>query len=90
MTLAAGLRAMSLQLAMAEVAAELALFAALGFFHFSLDDLAVDLTYFGRRMWRSNTEHRCHARGDARSLVDGAAIARLAAAHGGKPFATGR
>jgi adsorption protein B len=64
---------MSLQLAMAEVAAELALFAALGFFLFSLDDLAVDLIYFSQRMWRSITVYRRHARGDARSLVDGAA-----------------
>jgi adsorption protein B len=64
---------MSLQLAMAKVTAELALFAALGFFLFSLDDLAVDLIYFGRRMWRSITVYRRHARGDARSPVDGAA-----------------
>lgn len=63
---------MTLQLAMAQLAAELALFAALGFFLFSLDDLAVDLIYFGRRLWRAMTVYRRHARGDARTLVEGA------------------
>ena len=63
---------MSLQLAMAEVAAELALFAALGFLVFSLDNLAVDFIYFSRRLWRALTVYRHHARGDAHSLVKGA------------------
>lgn len=63
---------MTLQLAMAQLAAELALFAALGFFLFSLDDLAVDLIYFGRRLWRAMTVYRRHSRGDARTLVEGA------------------
>nr|WP_314442260.1 glycosyl transferase family protein [uncultured Sphingomonas sp.] len=63
---------MTLQLAMAELAAELALFAAVGFFLFSLDDLAVDFIYFGRRLWRALFVYRTHARGDALSLVKGA------------------
>jgi adsorption protein B len=61
----------TLQLALAQVAAELALFAALGFLLFSLDDLAVDLIYFARRSWRSLTVYRRHPRADARALVDG-------------------
>jgi adsorption protein B len=64
---------MSLQLAMAELAAELALFAALGFLLFSLDDLLVDIIYFARRLWRAMTVYRLHRPGDARSLTDGAA-----------------
>lgn len=35
------------------IAAELALFAGVGFLLFALNDLAVDLIYFARRMWRS-------------------------------------
>ena len=62
---------MSLQLTMAELAAELALFAALGFFLFSVDDLAVDFIYFSRRAWRAITVYRRHERGTAQSLVAG-------------------
>jgi adsorption protein B len=63
---------MSLQFVLAETAAELALFAALGFFIFSLDDLLVDIIYFSRRLWRAVTVYRHHPRGDARTLVEGA------------------
>ena len=35
------------------VAAELALFAGIGFLIFAANDLAVDIIYFARRMWRS-------------------------------------
>ncbi len=38
-----------------ELTAELALFAAVGFLLFALDDLAVDLIYLARRGWRSLT-----------------------------------
>ncbi|MFL6764609.1 MAG: glycosyl transferase family protein [Sphingomicrobium sp.] len=37
------------------VAAELALFAGVGFLLFAVNDLAVDIIYFGRRLWRSAT-----------------------------------
>lgn len=37
------------------LAAELALFAGLGFLLFAINDLAVDLIYFTRRLWRSAT-----------------------------------
>src|SRR5918997_1029403 len=35
------------------IAAELALFAAIGFLIFAANDLLVDLIYFGRRLWRA-------------------------------------
>jgi bacteriophage N4 adsorption protein B len=63
----------SLQSIFAEVAAELALFAALGFLVFSLDDLAVDLLFFLRAGWRRLFVYRRHPRGDASSLTAGAA-----------------
>ncbi|WP_300973431.1 glycosyl transferase family protein [Sphingomonas sp. LHG3406-1] len=63
---------MSLQNVLAEAAAELALFAALGFLLFSLDDLAVDAIFFVRRVWRAVTVYRHHPHADARSLVEGA------------------
>ncbi|NUT00645.1 MAG: glycosyl transferase family protein [Sphingomonas sp.] len=47
---------------LARVAAELALFAGVGFLLFGLNDLAVDLIYFGRRFWRSRTVYRRYSR----------------------------
>ena len=44
---------MSLAESLSRVAAELALFAGVGFLLFALNDLLVDLIYFGRRLWRS-------------------------------------
>jgi len=35
------------------VAAELALFSGVGFFIFAINDLIVDLIYFGRVLWLS-------------------------------------
>ncbi|WP_294120760.1 glycosyl transferase family protein [Sphingomonas sp.] len=40
-------------LILTELTAELALFAAVGFLLFAIDDLAVDLIYFVRRSWRA-------------------------------------
>lgn len=40
------------------LAAELALFSAVGFLLFAINDLAVDLIYFARRLWRSATVYR--------------------------------
>ncbi|GAA4033021.1 hypothetical protein GCM10022281_10970 [Sphingomonas rosea] len=62
---------MSLQHVLAEAAAELALFAALGFLLFSLDDLAVDAIYLGRRLWRALFVYRRHPRSSALSLKSG-------------------
>jgi adsorption protein B len=36
-------------------AAELALFAGVGFLAFGVNDLLVDIIYFARRFWRSAT-----------------------------------
>ena len=51
------------------VAAELALFAGVGFLLFAVNDLAVDLIYFGRRLWRSATVYRRYPRAFASSLT---------------------
>jgi adsorption protein B len=53
---------------MADIASELALFAAAGFLLFALDDLLVDLIYFGRRLWRSLTVYSRYPRAFARSI----------------------
>lgn len=58
---------MSIAQLMASIAGELALFAAVGFFLFSLDDLVVDILYFTRRLWRSATVYRQHQRAHAGS-----------------------
>lgn len=44
------------------MAAELALFAGVGFLLLGLNDLAVDLIFFTRRFWRSRTVYRQHRR----------------------------
>jgi bacteriophage N4 adsorption protein B len=54
---------------LARVAAELALFAGVGFLLFGLNDLAVDAIYFTRRFWRSLTVYRRHRRAYASYYV---------------------
>ena len=44
------------------LAAELALFAGVGFLLFAVNDLIVDLIYFARRFWRSLTVYSRHSR----------------------------
>jgi bacteriophage N4 adsorption protein B len=44
------------------IAAELALFAGVGFLLLGANDLAVDLIYFTRRFWRSRTVYRRYRR----------------------------
>jgi adsorption protein B len=51
------------------VAAELALFAGVGFLLFAINDLAVDLIYFGRRMWRAATVYSRFPRAFASELA---------------------
>jgi adsorption protein B len=53
----------------ARVAAELALFAGVGFLLFGLNDLAVDAIYFTRRFWRSLTVYRRNRRSYASYYV---------------------
>ena len=50
-------------------AAELALFAGAGFLLFGVNDLAVDLIYFARRLWRSVTVYSRHRRAYASYFV---------------------
>jgi adsorption protein B len=54
---------------LSRVAAELALFAAAGFLLFAVNDLLVDLIYFARRIWRTMTVYRRHARAYASYYV---------------------
>ncbi len=51
------------------IAAELALFAAAGFLLFAINDLAVDLIYFARRLWRSTAVYSRFPRAFASSLA---------------------
>jgi adsorption protein B len=50
-------------------AAELALFAGVGFLIFAVNDLLVDLIYFARRLWRGLTVYRRHQRAYASYFV---------------------
>lgn len=63
---------------MADVASELALFAAVGFLLFAIDDLLVDLIYFGRRAWRALTVYSRFPRAFADSLDASKAPGRIA------------
>ncbi len=51
------------------IAAELALFAGVGFLLFALNDLAVDLIYLARRAWRSVTVYSRYPRAFASELA---------------------
>jgi adsorption protein B len=57
--------------ALSRVAAELALFAGVGFLIFALNDLLVDLIYFGRRMWRAATVYSRFPRAFASAMPSG-------------------
>jgi len=63
---------------MSEIGGELALFAAVGCAVFALDDLAVDLIYFGRRGWRAVTVYSRFPRAFASHLPPPRAPGRLA------------
>ena len=66
-------------LAFAAIAAhELALFAACGFLLFGADDLAVDLIWIGRTLWRRVAIYSHHRRADALTLAPPASPGRLA------------
>lgn len=62
---------MNFAAAMTRIAAELALFSAVGFLLFAINDLAVDAIYFGRRLWRSVTVYRRFPRTFGKALADG-------------------
>src|SRR5205085_3128356 len=54
---------------LSRIAAELALFAGVGFLLFAVNDLAVDLIYFGRSVWRSLTVYTRYPRAFASYFV---------------------
>ena len=69
---------MTVSFFIADIASELALFAAAGFLLFALDDLAVDLVYLVRRLWRSATVYSRYPRAFAGTLARSARPGRLA------------
>ena len=69
---------MSVSFLIADFASELALFAAAGFLLFALDDLAVDLVYFARRLWRAATVYTRYPRSFAGTLAGPQRPGRLA------------
>src|SRR5438270_276191 len=60
---------MSIAEALSRFAAELALFAGVGFLLFAANDLLVDLIYFARRVWRRLTVYNRHGRSYASHYV---------------------
>ena len=70
---------MTLATVLPHVAAELALFSAVGFLLFASNDLVVDFIYFARRFWRSATVYRRYPRAFGRTLADRAAEQRFIA-----------
>jgi adsorption protein B len=52
------------------LAAELALFSAVGFLLFAINDLAVDAIYFARRFWRSATVYRRYPKTFGQTLAE--------------------
>ena len=69
---------MSASFLVADLASELALFAAAGFLLVALDDLAVDAVYIVRRLWRSATVYTRFPRAFAGTLAEPARTGRLA------------
>jgi adsorption protein B len=70
---------MTFAAALTHLAAELALFSAVGFLLFAANDLAVDIIYFSRRLWRSLTVYRRYPRTFGQSLAGSADRERLMA-----------
>jgi adsorption protein B len=64
---------MTFATALTHLAAELALFSAVGFLLFAINDLAVDAIYFARRLWRTATIYRRYPKtfGSARAQRQG-------------------
>ena len=69
---------MSLALLIDPLIGELALFAAAGYLLFAIDDLAVDLIYFARRMWRAVAIYSRYPRAFAVNLPAPRRTGRLA------------
>lgn len=60
---------MTFAASLTHIAAELALFSAVGFLAFAINDLAVDFIYFGRRLWRSATVYRRYPKAFGQTLA---------------------
>jgi adsorption protein B len=60
---------MTLAALLSRIAAELALFSAVGFLLFAINDLLVDILYFARRLWRSATVYRHYPRSFGETLA---------------------
>ena len=61
---------MTFAVVLTRVAAELALFSAVGFLLFAINDLAIDCIYFTRRLWRSATVYRRYPKAFGRTLAE--------------------
>ena len=61
---------MELAQVLSRVAAELALFAGVGFLLFAVNDLLVDFIYFARATWRSLTVYNRYPRAFASTLPE--------------------
>lgn len=70
---------MTFATALTHITAELALFSAVGFLLFAINDVAVDVIYFVRRAWRSLTVYRRYPRTFGRQLADSAGSERFIA-----------
>ena len=64
-------------LAVEDCARELVLFAAAGFLIGGIDDLVIDLIWFGRSLWRRIAVYSRHPRANAGSLAPPAHPGRL-------------
>jgi adsorption protein B len=61
---------MTFATALTHLAAELALFSAVGFLLFAINDLAVDAIYFTRRLWRTATVYRRYPKTFGQTLAE--------------------
>ena len=60
---------MAMTESVSRIAAELALFAGVGFLLFAINDVLVDLIYFGRSIWRSLAVYTRYPRAFASELA---------------------
>ena len=61
---------MTIAVMLPRLAAELALFSAVGFLLFAINDIVVDIIYFTRRLWRSATVYRRYPRAFGQTIAN--------------------
>ena len=61
---------MTIAVMLPRLAAELALFSAVGFLLFAINDIVVDIIYFTRRLWRSATVYRRYPRAFRQTIAN--------------------